>query len=65
LKARSALSSITINNHRYHERLGNATPADTHFGRDTAIIERRNRIKKTDHQKPPLEPSAPSGLTLI
>ena len=34
------------NNHRYHESLGNATLADTYFGRDTAIIERRNRIKK-------------------
>ena len=52
-------------NHRYHESLGNVTPADTSFGRDTAIIERRNRIKKLTIQKPPLEPSAPSGLTSI
>ena len=38
------------NNHRYHESLGNVTPADTYFGRDTAIIERRNRIKKLTMQ---------------
>jgi len=44
-KARSALSSITIHNRRHHESLGNVTPADTYFGRDTTIIERRNRIK--------------------
>ena len=34
------------NNHRYHESLGNVTPADTYFGRHTTIIERRKKIKK-------------------
>ena len=34
------------NNHRYHESLGNVTPADTYFGRHTAIIKRREKIKK-------------------
>jgi len=32
-------------NRPYHESLGNVTPADTYFGHDTAIIERRNSIK--------------------
>ena len=34
------------NNHRYHESIANVTPADAYFGRDTAIIERREKIKK-------------------
>ena len=34
------------NNHRYHESLNNVTPADTYSGRHTAIIERRQKIKK-------------------
>ena len=34
------------NNHRYHESIGNVTPADAYFGQDTAIIERRQKIKK-------------------
>jgi len=34
------------NNNRYHESLKNVTPADANFGRHTAIIERREKIKK-------------------
>ena len=34
------------NNHRYHESLNNVTPADAYFDRDTAIIERRRKIKR-------------------
>ena len=34
------------NNHRYRESIGNVTPGDAYFGRHTAIIERRKKIKK-------------------
>ena len=34
------------NNHRYHESIGNVTPVDAYFGRDTATIERRQKTKK-------------------
>ena len=44
------------NNRRYHESLANVTPADAYFGRDTAIIERRNRIKKLTIQHRRFEP---------
>ena len=39
------------NNHRYHESLGNVTPADVYLGRHTAIIGRRKKIKKLTIQK--------------
>ena len=38
------------NNHRYHESLNNVTPADAYYGRATAIIERRKKIKKLSIQ---------------
>ncbi len=61
-RCRSATIIDHYNNHRYHESLNNITPADTHFGRDAAIIERRKKIKKLTTQTP-LEPSTQSGLT--
>jgi putative transposase len=34
------------NNQRYHESLNNVTPADAYFGRASAIIQQRERIKR-------------------
>jgi len=34
------------NHRRYHESLGNVTPADAYFGRAATVIERRKRIKE-------------------
>ena len=34
------------NHRRYHESLGNLTPADVYFGRGQAILEAREKIKK-------------------
>ena len=38
------------NNQRYHESIGNVPPADAYFGRHTAIIEKRKKIKKLTTQ---------------
>ena len=38
------------NNRRYHESLDNLTPADVYFGQDKAILERREKIKKSTIQ---------------
>ncbi|MEK9673378.1 MAG: integrase core domain-containing protein, partial [Rhodospirillaceae bacterium] len=38
------------NNHCYRESPNNVTPAEAYSGRDTAIIERRKKIKKLNIQ---------------
>ena len=34
------------NNERYHESLGNVTPADVYFGRQYAVLSERSKIKR-------------------
>lgn len=34
------------NNHRYHESLGNLTPADVYFGRAEQVLKHREEIKR-------------------
>ena len=48
------------NNSCYHESLNNVTPADAYFGRDTAIFERREKIKRqTMKNRLKLKPDEP------
>ena len=51
LKASIGAFVERYNHHRYHEGLGNLTPADVYCGRDRAIIERRRKIKKQTVKK--------------
>lgn len=46
LKAQIEAFVNAYNHARYHESLGNLTPADVFFGRDQVIIENRRRIKE-------------------
>ena len=42
------------NHHRYHESLGNLTPADVYFGRGQTILLKREKIKQKDATNPAL-----------
>jgi putative transposase len=45
LEARLAQFVDFYNTRRYHESLGNLTPADIYFGRGSTILTRRQNIK--------------------
>ena len=47
---------------RYHESLGNLTPADVYFGRGQTILLERERIKKQTIEKTPLVTRAGGSL---
>ena len=51
------------NHLRYHESLGNLTPADVYFGRGQTILMRTRKDQTTDHPKPTLAASSASRLT--
>ena len=46
LKAQIGAFVDHYNHHRYHESLGNLTPADVYFGRGQTILLQRERIKR-------------------
>jgi len=59
LEARIGAFVAHYNYLRYHESLGNLTPADVYFGRGHTILIEPERIKKTDHRVGLRIPSEP------
>ena len=51
LEAQVARFVDHYNHRRYHESLGNLTPADVYFGRGQAILLERERIKRQTIQQ--------------
>lgn len=45
------------NHHRYHESLGNRTPADVYLGRAEAILKGRKEINQNTTRRRRLPPS--------
>ena len=54
LEAQIAAFVAHYNHLRYHESLGNLTPADVYFGRGQTILMRTRKDQTTDHRKPTL-----------
>ena len=50
MEAKIAAFVEHYNNRRYHESLGNLTPADVYFGRGPKILRERERIKRLTTQ---------------
>ena len=46
LEAQIEASVDHYNHQRYHESLSNVIPADVYFGRNKAILQQRERIKR-------------------
>jgi hypothetical protein len=48
------LEEPDYNHRRYHESLGNLTPADVYFGRGQTILLKKRKDQTKDHRVPAL-----------